>query len=436
MTEELKVKNIENEKNPKEVEKEVAVRISHVKKSFRLPTESTTSLKRTVTNYFKGIRGYREQDVLRDISFDVHKGDFFGIVGRNGSGKSTLLKIISQIYIPEAGTVEVNGKLVSFIELGVGFNPELTGQENIYLNGALLGFSTKEIDEMYDDIVEFAELEDFMNQKLKNYSSGMQVRLAFSVAIRAKSDILVLDEILAVGDEAFQRKCSDYFVQARKEEKTIILVTHSMESVRKYCNKAVLIDKGEIKIIGSPDDVANQYSLDNVTQSGTATVISDDPNQKEGTKTKTPVEVKEKEKPKIENLTVKLLTNKLLDGNNRKVEFEISYNVLEEMKTYVAFSMTDIDRNVWIYNDNSYDFMTKGKGLKTLRYCCELNGINQCKVKLGVSIRNDSDEPFAFSDTENSPVVIISPKHSESKSERISSSGIVTRNGSWTEENN
>ncbi|WP_294049964.1 ATP-binding cassette domain-containing protein, partial [uncultured Streptococcus sp.] len=159
-------------------EKEIAVKVDHVSKDFRLPTEATQSLRTALVNRFRGIKGYREQHVLKDISFDVYKGDFFGIVGRNGSGKSTLLKIISQIYVPEKGTVTVDGKMVSFIELGVGFNPELTGCENVYMNGAMLGFTTEEIDAMYGDIVEFAELEDFMNQKLKNYSSGMQVRLA------------------------------------------------------------------------------------------------------------------------------------------------------------------------------------------------------------------------------------------------------------------
>ena len=165
---------------------EIAVKIDHVSKYFRLPTESSTSLRTTLINRLRGVKGYKEQHVLKDINFEVEKGDFFGIVGRNGSGKSTLLKIISQIYTPEKGNVTVNGKLVSFIELGVGFNPELTGRENVFLNGAMLGFSPEEIGEMYDEIVEFAELGEFMNQKLKNYSSGMQVRLAFSVAIKAK----------------------------------------------------------------------------------------------------------------------------------------------------------------------------------------------------------------------------------------------------------
>ncbi|MFV8213817.1 ABC transporter ATP-binding protein, partial [Streptococcus pluranimalium] len=181
--------------------KEIAVKIEHVSKYFKLPTESTYSLRTAFVNRFKGIKGYKEQHVLKDINFEVNKGDFFGIVGRNGSGKSTLLKIISQIYTPEKGSVYIDGKLVSFIELGVGFNPELTGRENVYMNGAMLGFTTEEVDAMYDDIVEFAELKEFMNQKLKNYSSGMQVRLAFSVAIKAQGDILILDEVLAVGDE-------------------------------------------------------------------------------------------------------------------------------------------------------------------------------------------------------------------------------------------
>ncbi|MBF0844054.1 ABC transporter ATP-binding protein, partial [Streptococcus danieliae] len=162
----------------------------------------------------------------------------------------------------EQGEVRIDGKLVSFIELGVGFNPELTGRENVYLNGALLGFTQAQIDAMYDEIVEFAELRDFMNQKLKNYSSGMQVRLAFSVAIKADSDILILDEVLAVGDEAFQRKCNDYFMERKQSGKTTILVTHDMGAVKKFCNKAILIEHGLVKAYGNPENVANQYSYD------------------------------------------------------------------------------------------------------------------------------------------------------------------------------
>lgn len=401
----------------------IAVKIDHVEKSFRLPTENTNSLKRTLVNYFKGIKGYRNQEVLRDISFEVEKGDFFGIVGRNGSGKSTLLKIISQIYYPEKGNVEVNGKLVSFIELGVGFNPELTGKENVYLNGAMLGFSTSEIDEMYNDIVEFSELADFMNQKLKNYSSGMQVRLAFAVAIQAKSDILVLDEILAVGDEAFQRKCNDYFLKAKEQEKTIILVTHSMDAVRKYCNKAVLIDKGKIKVIGTPDEVANQYSLDNVTEKGSATVI-------EGAEAQKKQQEAIKALP-VKDLNVNLISPSILDMKHPVIEFEITYEVKEDIQTYIAFSLTDINRNVWIYNDNSLDYMTSGKGKKTLRYSCDVSMLNRCTLQLVTSIRNANHEPMMIAGETDAPTIIIPNGNGLTESERISSSGVINRNGKW-----
>ena len=216
MKDERAVQTEERERRINYMEKPVVLSAEHVSKAFKLPTEQATGLKQAFINWTKGIKGYRMQQVLKDISFEVHRGEFFGIVGRNGGGKSTLLKLISQIYYPESGNITVKGKLVPFIELGVGFNPELTGRENVYLNGALLGFTTEQIDAMYDDIVEFAELEEFMDQKLKNYSSGMQVRLAFSVAIKAQGDILVLDEVLAVGDEAFQRKCNDFLTPPRR----------------------------------------------------------------------------------------------------------------------------------------------------------------------------------------------------------------------------
>ena len=236
----------------------VAISVSNLHKSFRLPNERASGLKQAIFNRLKGIKGYKEQKVLRGIDFEVKKGEFLGIVGRNGSGKSTLLKVLSGIYVPEEGTVEVHGNLVPFIELGVGFNPELTGRENVYLNGAMLGFSNHEMDRMFNSIVKFAELEDFMDQKLKNYSSGMQVRLAFSIAIRARGDILILDEVLAVGDAAFQEKCQKYF-ESLHGNQTVVLVTHSMENVRQYCDRAILIDKGKITCEGDPEKVAAEY---------------------------------------------------------------------------------------------------------------------------------------------------------------------------------
>lgn len=240
------------------MENDIVISVKNLHKSFKLPTEKAWGLKQAIFNILKGVKGYKEQKVLNGINFNVRRNEFIGIVGRNGSGKSTLLKTLAKIYFPEKGSIEINGTLIPFIELGVGFNPDLTGRENIYLNGALLGFSNKEMDAMYDEIVDFAELRDFMDQKLKNYSSGMQVRLAFSIAIRAKGDILLLDEVLAVGDAAFQQKCQNYFNQI-KGNQTVILVTHDMDSVLKYCDRAILIEKGKIKLEGEPAKVTEAY---------------------------------------------------------------------------------------------------------------------------------------------------------------------------------
>jgi ABC-2 type transport system ATP-binding protein len=240
-------------------DQDIAIRVDNVSKSFKLPHEKHGSIKSLFVNGFRGKRTYEKQEVLKDVSLEVKKGEFFGIVGRNGSGKSTLLKLLAGIYSPDSGGVKVNGKLTPFIELGVGFNPELTGRDNVFLNGSLLGFSRKEMEEMYDDIVEFAELEKFMDQKLKNYSSGMQVRLAFSIAIQAKSDILLLDEVLAVGDEAFQRKCYQYFAEIKRQKQTVVLVTHNMDAIQQFCNKAALIDKGHKTVVGNPLKVTQIY---------------------------------------------------------------------------------------------------------------------------------------------------------------------------------
>lgn len=239
---------------------DAAIEVKNVKKDFYLSHDKENSLKRKITQIFKNKdKSNDTYHALKGISFSIRKGEFFGIVGRNGSGKSTLLKILAEIYQPSKGSVKVNGKLVPFIELGVGFNPELTGRENVYLNGALLGFSKREIDERYSKIVEFAELEEFMDQQLKNYSSGMKVRLAFSVAIQSDADTLLLDEVLAVGDADFQRKCYNYFKSLKEQKKTIVFVTHGMGAVREYCDRAVLIEEGLVTHEGSADYVADEY---------------------------------------------------------------------------------------------------------------------------------------------------------------------------------
>ncbi|MGH7196905.1 MAG: ABC transporter ATP-binding protein [Candidatus Saccharimonadales bacterium] len=248
--------------------KRVAISIKNVSKDFRLPHHNQPStIKSTFVNPFRARKpsdfkeGVEKQHALQDVSFDVYEGEFFGIVGKNGSGKSTLLKIIAGIYKPNKGKVHYSGKLVPFIELGVGFNPELTGRDNVYLSGALMGFSTKEVDKKYQKIVEFAELERFMDQSLKNYSSGMQVRLAFSVAtILGDSDILLIDEVLAVGDADFQRKCFNYFKTLKKLKKTVVFVSHDMSAVREYCDRAALIDQGEVIAVGDAEESAKKYT--------------------------------------------------------------------------------------------------------------------------------------------------------------------------------
>lgn len=242
------------------MKEEIAVTIENICKNFLLPHEKKTSLKSVFTSLFGGKTTFTQQHALDGINFEIKKGEFFGIVGRNGSGKSTLLKIIAGIYQPTKGNVKVNGKLVPFIELGVGFNPELTGRENVFLNGSILGFTRKQIQKNYKQIVEFAELEDFMDQKLANYSSGMQVRLAFACATKAEADILLIDEVLAVGDADFQRKCFDYFKKLKKENVTVVFVTHDMGAVREFCDRAILIDKTKLITIDDPEKIARKYT--------------------------------------------------------------------------------------------------------------------------------------------------------------------------------
>lgn len=242
---------------------EPIIKVNNLEKVFRLPHERQSSLKSTIINFRR--RGYELQRALDGVSFEIQKGEFFGIVGRNGSGKSTLLKLLAGIYTPTKGDIKINGSLTPFIELGVGFNQELSGRENVFLNGALLGFNRKQMHAMYDEIVAFAELERFMDQKLKNYSSGMQVRLAFSIAIRAEGDILLLDEVLAVGDGAFQRKCLDFFREVKKTDRTVVLVTHNMATIEEYCDRAMMLEDSKVLSIGNPRDIALQYEIANLS---------------------------------------------------------------------------------------------------------------------------------------------------------------------------
>lgn len=243
---------------------EIAIRVEGLSKTFRIPHEKHTTLKSAALNLLKH-KTYTEFCALNNVSLEIKKGEFFGIIGRNGSGKSTLLKILAGIYVPDSGKVKINGKLSPFLELGVGFNAELTGRENLFLGGSILGLTRKEIAEKFDKIVAFAELEEFIDMKLKNYSSGMQVRLAFSLAINAHAEILLMDEVLAVGDTNFQSKCLTEFNRYKEMGKTVILVSHDMATVQRYCDRAMLLRNGKIVKIGKADDVGNEYMYQNIS---------------------------------------------------------------------------------------------------------------------------------------------------------------------------
>jgi ABC-type polysaccharide/polyol phosphate transport system ATPase subunit len=235
-----------------------AIEAVDVSKVFQIPHEIRTTLKEHVLHPLRHV-SFEENRALDRVTFSISAGEFFGILGPNGSGKSTLLKIVAGIYRANSGLVRVQGKLSPFIELGVGFNPELTGRDNVRINGTLLGLTPAELEDRFASIVAFAELERFMDQKLKNYSSGMQVRLAYSIAIQAPFDILLLDEVLAVGDQSFQEKCFATFDGMREAGKTVVLVTHDLATVARFCDRALLLENGAVRAIGLPEDVVDSY---------------------------------------------------------------------------------------------------------------------------------------------------------------------------------
>lgn len=241
-----------------------AIEVRDVYKTFRLPHQPRTTIKEHLLHPFERTT-FEQQLALAGVSFEVEPGEFFGIIGANGSGKSTLLKVIAGIYHPNRGTVRVDGLLSPFIELGVGFNPELSARDNVRINGTLLGLTRRELDRRFDEIIAFAELEQFVDQRLKNYSSGMQLRLAFSIAIQVDFEILLLDEVLAVGDQQFQEKCFATFDRFRAEEKTIVFVSHDLAAMDRFCDRMLLLERGAVRSYGEPADVLSRYALARAT---------------------------------------------------------------------------------------------------------------------------------------------------------------------------
>lgn len=245
-----------------ETDKNILIEVNDVGMRFRMPAERIDNMKEYFIKLIKGKLKYRDFNVLNGINLQIRRGESLGLIGRNGAGKSTLLRIIAGIIEPTRGYVQTRGNMVPLLNLGAGFDGNATGKENIFLNGAILGFSKKEMQKKYDSIVEFAELKDFMNVPIKNYSSGMLSRLGFAIAVDVSPDILLIDEILAVGDTPFQRKCAEKIDELRNNGTTFIVVSHSMEQIKRLCPKSIYLKGGKIIMSGDTDEVAAQYLKD------------------------------------------------------------------------------------------------------------------------------------------------------------------------------
>lgn len=237
---------------------DAAVTVDHVSKRFRMYHERNDSLKSMVMRGKKSV--HEDFWALKDVSFEVPQGETFGLIGKNGSGKSTLLKCLAKILWPEEGSITARGKQASLLEVGSGFHPELSGRENVFLNGSILGMSRKEVTRKFDEIVSFSGVGHFIDQPVKNYSSGMYVRLGFSVAVAVTPDVLVVDEVLAVGDATFQKRCRTKFKEMKEEGRTVILVSHSMSTVKDMCDEVAWLNEGELKMIGKTNDVVKAYN--------------------------------------------------------------------------------------------------------------------------------------------------------------------------------
>ena len=237
---------------------DTAVSIAGVSKQFRIPSDQMRTIKQRILHPVRS-REYEVLSALREVSLEVGRGEFFGIVGRNGSGKSTLMKCLAGIYRADAGEIWLRGRLAPFIELGVGFHPELSARDNVQINAIMFGLTPAEARNRFDRIIDFAELRDFVDLKLKNYSSGMQVRLAFSAMVHVDADVLLIDEVLAVGDASFQQKCHDALMGMRDQGRTILLVTHDMSAVQRFCHRAMLLERGELVAVGDPREIGRRY---------------------------------------------------------------------------------------------------------------------------------------------------------------------------------
>ena len=315
--------------------KDIVINVKDVKKSFKIYSDKGHTLKERLL-FFKQRNSYTRHEVLKGVTLEIKKGEVVGLVGHNGCGKSTLLKLMTKIIYPDKGKIEINGKISSLLELGAGFHPDMTGRENIYTNASIFGLTKREIDARLDDIIEFSELEEFIDSPVRTYSSGMYMRLAFSVAINVDADILLIDEILAVGDARFQAKCFNKMLELKKSGITIVIVSHDLGSIERLCNRAVWIENGKIKDEGIPHDIVAEYLDDIMSKEENKKIkVQNKKNNKEKTE-KRIIEKKEnkKDKNRTGNKDVEIIGIKLL---NEKDEVSDTYNSEEKLKIQVKY---------------------------------------------------------------------------------------------------
>lgn len=321
--------------------KNIVINVKNVEKSFKIYSDKGYTLKEKLL-FFKQRNSYTRHEVLKGVTLEIEKGEVVGLVGHNGCGKSTLLKLMTKIIYPDKGKIEINGKISSLLELGAGFHPDMTGRENIYTNASIFGLTKKEIDARLDDIIEFSELEEFIDSPVRTYSSGMYMRLAFSVAINVDADILLIDEILAVGDARFQAKCFNKMLELKKSGITIVIVSHDLGSIERLCNRAIWIEKGKIRDKGIPHDIVAEY-LDDIMNKDKNEKIKIKPKDKTNEQEKNKEESEEKniekkedkkDKNRTGNKDVEIVDIKLL---NEKNEVSDTYNSDEKLKIQVKY---------------------------------------------------------------------------------------------------
>lgn len=318
--------------------KDIVINVKDVEKSFKIYSDKGHTLKERLL-FFKQRNSYTRHEVLKGVTLEIKKGEVVGLVGHNGCGKSTLLKLMTKIIYPDKGHIEINGKISSLLELGAGFHPDMTGRENIYTNASIFGLTKKEIDDRLDSIIEFSELEEFIDSPVRTYSSGMYMRLAFSVAINVDADILLIDEILAVGDARFQAKCFNKMLELKKRGITIVIVSHDLGSIERLCNRAVWIENGKIKDEGIPHDIVAEYLDD---------IMNRDKNEKIKIKEQNKSNIKENNKEETEEKNIEKKENKNRTGNknieiidikllNEKNEISDIYNSEDKLKIQVKY---------------------------------------------------------------------------------------------------